>query len=94
LTTRIGLLNQIDSSRPNPFLFCNVLFKGIGRLAARYPSRVTAELINMALAEYLKGTLEYEPSQVDPDSWAEAIGVMSMPKKKKEERLLPVAPLV
>jgi hypothetical protein len=84
MSTRVEMLKRIDSTKPNPFLCCNILSLRTLQLATRYPAKVIPDVINMALAEFLEGKLNHDVIQVKTNPAPDPVEVRSMPKGKKE----------
>lgn len=72
MSSRAELLNRVNSSEASPFLLCNLLGRRARQLAIGEHAALMPELINVALRQFLEGSLKYEANGARPHSAAVA----------------------
>lgn len=73
MSSRAELLNRVNSSEASPFLLCNLLGRRARQLAIGQHAALTPELINVALRQFLEGSLKFEANGARPHSAAVAV---------------------
>jgi DNA-directed RNA polymerase subunit K/omega len=70
MSSRAELINRVNGSEASPFLLCNLLGRRARQLATGQHAALIPELINVALREFLGGSLNYEANGARPHSAA------------------------